>query len=87
MFVIHKRKFYGILYTLPLFPIADELSLIIRINPVLRDFVLSVENHESQPESLPEGDFRQKMVTPFTAALARHGYDPFADSDEESDSE
>jgi hypothetical protein len=59
---------------------------IIRINSILRDFVLSVENHESQPEPLPEGEFRQKMVTPFTTMLARHGYDSFANSDDESDS-
>lgn len=53
------------------------------INSILRDFVLSVENHESQPEPLSEDEFRQKMVTPFTAILARYGYDPFTDSDDE----
>lgn len=57
--------------------------IIIRINSILRDFVLSVENHESQPEPLSEDEFRQKMVTPFTAILARYGYDPFTDSDDE----
>jgi hypothetical protein len=61
--------------------------LMTRINPILRDFVLSVENNESQAAPLPDDEFRQAMATPFTAMLARYGYDSFTNSDEEPDAE